>query len=128
MSEELNARIAELLHYPRCWDTAAYPTVFDAMIETAGAAGCSVCMQARIAELERVQAALVAALETIKTNAGHAEFVWRRASIELDAMKPAPKDDGPEFSDGCSKEGFPGGCERMGCCEHKLPAGQKGGE
>lgn len=33
----------------------------------------------QIAELERVQAALVAALETIKTNAGHAEFVWRQS-------------------------------------------------
>lgn len=29
--------------------------------------------------------------------------------------------DGPEFSDGCEKEGFPGGCARMGCCK-QLPA------
>ena len=27
-------------------------------------------------------------------------------------------DDGPEYGDGCSKEGFEGGCERMGCCEY----------
>jgi hypothetical protein len=38
-----NDRIAELLHYPQCWDTAAYPTLADAMIEVAGAAGCSEC-------------------------------------------------------------------------------------
>lgn len=29
--------------------------------------------------------------------------------------------DAPEFSDGCEKEGFPGGCARMGCCK-QLPA------
>ena len=34
----------------------------------------------------------------------------------------APADlDAPEFSDGCEKEGFPGGCARMGCCK-QLPA------
>jgi hypothetical protein len=31
-------RIAELLRYPKDWDTAAYPTIFDAMIEVAGTA------------------------------------------------------------------------------------------
>lgn len=66
MSEELNARIAELLHYPRCWDTAAYPTVFDAMIETAGAAGCSACMERERVELERQQTVLVEALSKIE--------------------------------------------------------------
>ena len=45
MSEGMKARIAELLHYPLCWDTAAYPTAFDAMIEAAGAAGCSTCAE-----------------------------------------------------------------------------------
>ena len=36
---------------------------------------------------------------------------------------PAPPADldAPEFSDGCEKEGFPGGCARMGCCK-QLPA------
>lgn len=39
------------------------------------------------------------------------------------AQQPAPPADldAPEFSDGCEKEGFPGGCERMGCCK-QLPA------
>jgi hypothetical protein len=29
--------------------------------------------------------------------------------------RPQPESDGPEFFDGCDKEGFVGGCERMGC-------------
>ncbi len=39
------------------------------------------------------------------------------------AQQPAPPADldAPEFSDGCEKEGFPGGCARMGCCK-QLPA------
>jgi len=34
-----------------------------------------------------------------------------------------PDDQGPEFSDGCDHEGFPGGCQRFGhtveTCPHK---------
>lgn len=37
---------------------------------------------------------------------------------------PAPVEsyDGPDFSDGCELEGFPGGCARMGCHKPKPPA------
>jgi len=35
--------IARAIHYPRCWDTAAYPTIDDALLELAGCVGCSEC-------------------------------------------------------------------------------------
>lgn len=34
--------IASLLHYPECWDTAAYPTLLDAVAEIHE--GCSTCI------------------------------------------------------------------------------------
>jgi hypothetical protein len=34
---------AKFLHYPECWDTAAYPTLHDAIHEALAWAGCSVC-------------------------------------------------------------------------------------
>ena len=36
---------AKFLHYPECWDTAAYPTLHDAIHEALAWAGCSVCTQ-----------------------------------------------------------------------------------
>jgi len=36
-------RISDLIHYPHHWDTAAYPTLSEAMIEVAARSGCSVC-------------------------------------------------------------------------------------
>ena len=42
------------------------------------------------------------------------------AAAPTPAAPPADLD-APEFSDGCEKEGFPGGCARMGCCK-QLPA------
>lgn len=38
-------RIAKTLHYPDCWDTAAYPSIYDAISELAGCIGCSECNQ-----------------------------------------------------------------------------------
>lgn len=32
---EMIERIAELIHYPECWDDVAYPRVMDAMLEVA---------------------------------------------------------------------------------------------
>ena len=34
---------AKFLHYPECWDTAAYPTLHDAIHEALAWSGCSVC-------------------------------------------------------------------------------------
>lgn len=33
--------IAKSLHYPECWDTMAYPTIWDAIIEMAACSECS---------------------------------------------------------------------------------------
>lgn len=41
---------AKLLHYPDCWDTAAYPTLHDAVHEALAWSGCSVCKLAQQAE------------------------------------------------------------------------------
>jgi hypothetical protein len=42
----LNAeKCAEAIHYPRCWDTAAYPTLADAIWEALTWAGCSECQK-----------------------------------------------------------------------------------
>ncbi len=34
---------AQMLHYPQCWDTAAYPELRDAIHEALAWSGCSVC-------------------------------------------------------------------------------------
>jgi hypothetical protein len=34
---------AKFLHYPECWDTAAYSTLHDAIHEALAWSGCSVC-------------------------------------------------------------------------------------
>lgn len=39
-------QLADALHYPRCWDTATYPTLADALWETVAGVGCSVCGEA----------------------------------------------------------------------------------
>lgn len=39
--EKKDAELAAKIHYPQCWDTAAYPTLADAMYEIVGNAGCS---------------------------------------------------------------------------------------
>jgi hypothetical protein len=41
---------AKLLHYPDCWDTAAYPTLHDAVHEALAWSGCSVCKPEQQAE------------------------------------------------------------------------------
>ena len=33
MSEEHIAEISKAIHYPECWDTAAYPTLAEALLE-----------------------------------------------------------------------------------------------
>lgn len=38
--------MARAIHYPECWDTAAYPTLQDAMREVVNHAQCSVCAPA----------------------------------------------------------------------------------
>lgn len=38
-------KYARLIHYPECWDTAAYPTLADAIWESLAWSGCSTCNQ-----------------------------------------------------------------------------------
>ena len=36
-------KLAAQIHYPGCWDTAAYPTLEDAVYEIIDHKGCSEC-------------------------------------------------------------------------------------
>lgn len=40
---EAQQQIATLLHWPKCWDTAAYPTLEDAIVEALQSNACTVC-------------------------------------------------------------------------------------
>lgn len=42
MADDAN-HLAEAIHYPKCWDTIAYPRLSDAIIEIIGCAGCNEC-------------------------------------------------------------------------------------
>ena len=44
-------KVARLYHYPDCWDTMAYPTLFDAIWEMRGP--CTTC--GNVFELEEVE-------------------------------------------------------------------------
>jgi hypothetical protein len=46
-SDERRDMIADALHYPQCWDTAAYPTLNSAIWETVCWSGCGACKDAR---------------------------------------------------------------------------------
>lgn len=41
ISAEYADEISRKIHYPKCWDTACYPTLADAIIEIVTSAGCS---------------------------------------------------------------------------------------
>ena len=47
---DLPVNWAWLIHYPDCWDTAAYPTLRDAIHECLAWSGCSVCKPAQLAQ------------------------------------------------------------------------------
>lgn len=44
--DKLPVNWAAMIHYPECWDTAAYPELRDAIHETLAWSGCSVCKPA----------------------------------------------------------------------------------
>ena len=53
---EFPADWAQMIHYPECWDTAAYPELRDALHEALAWSGCSVCKPATAPdELERLR-------------------------------------------------------------------------
>lgn len=41
-------KAAEILHYPKCWDTAAYPTLDSAIHETLAWSECATCKEAQL--------------------------------------------------------------------------------
>jgi hypothetical protein len=47
---EFPADWAQMIHYPECWDTAAYPELRDAIHEALAWSGCSVCKPATAPE------------------------------------------------------------------------------
>lgn len=40
-SGEESERMAKMIHYPECWDTACYPTLAEAIYNIVVCAGCS---------------------------------------------------------------------------------------
>ena len=74
-AKEQMGRMAEKVHYPDCWDTAAYPTLADAVCEIAhcdpqqcqqnGATICEACMTGDDTAKQ------IAAWNTRHANAGH---------------------------------------------------------
>lgn len=48
--EESDQELAERIHYPQCWDTAAYSTLHDALLEVTASCGCSECKAAIAAQ------------------------------------------------------------------------------
>ena len=64
---------AQMLHYPQCWDTAAYPELRDAIHEALAWSGCSVCEPANApawhdaqqAEIESLRWTVKDALESL---------------------------------------------------------------
>jgi len=55
---EQSAKWSEFLHYPKCWDTAAYPTLKSAIHETLAWSGCSQCQPAAQPEQEPLMDAI----------------------------------------------------------------------
>jgi hypothetical protein len=49
-ASEFPANWAQMLHYPECWDTSAYPELRDAIHEVLAWPGCSVCKPATAPE------------------------------------------------------------------------------
>jgi len=70
---EFPADWAQMIHYPECWDTAAYPELRDAIHEALAWSGCSVCKpstapawhDAQQAEIESLRWTVKDALESL---------------------------------------------------------------
>lgn len=77
-------QLADALHYPRCWDTATYPTLADALWETVAGVGCSVCGEA-------AQAQAPASEEVELLGYASARLVSRMRSGELSGISVIDK-------------------------------------
>ena len=69
MLDDWAIEFATLIHYPEHWDTAAYPTLASAIIESLAWARCSACKNT--AELKaRIYKRVVASIMSAKTKVG----------------------------------------------------------
>ncbi len=74
---------AQMIHYPECWDTAAYPELRDAIHEALAWSGCSVCKPATAPErkpMTKGQREQVARRAEAAMN-GNVNLSWRDALI-----------------------------------------------
>jgi hypothetical protein len=61
---------ADIIHYPECWDTAAYPTLESAVTEVLSMAGCSACDEQDETEKNQIINAINAAIDALT------QFEW----------------------------------------------------
>ena len=83
---EFPADWAQMIHYPECWDTAAYPELRDAIHEALAWSGCSVCKPATAPdELEQHRKDAERYRWCVKNNlvlaGGTREFGWQIAPV-----------------------------------------------
>ena len=70
---EFPADWAQMIHYPECWDTAAYPELRDAIHEALAWSGCSVCKPSTAPDLS---AAYIGAREDLA--------IWKKRALEAE--------------------------------------------
>jgi hypothetical protein len=80
-------------------------------------------------EIEMSKKAMEQALEALEYHREQTRAI-PKSDAAIAALKEAitQQDNGPEFEDGCSLEGFVGGCERMGCHASTVEAIKQQGE
>ena len=81
---EFPADWAQMIHYPECWDTAAYPELRDALHEALAWSGCSVCKPATAPD-EQIRKDAERYRWCVKNNlvlaGGTREFGWQIAPV-----------------------------------------------
>jgi len=61
-AQEFPVNWASMIHYPDCWDTAAYPELRDAIHEVLAWGGCSVCKAQPVQEPDELTIAYMSGL------------------------------------------------------------------
>lgn len=80
---ETDKDIAADIHYPDCWDTAAYPRLIDAIRQLAHCAGCEECEAA-----QQNTASTEPSSVPIPKNADEAELMQRTGYFWLEQFAP----------------------------------------
>jgi hypothetical protein len=94
--DDVRERIARVLHYPACWDTAAYPTLESAAWEAIACAklGCSTCEAAPAVVLDDEQSRAIDAVcntLTPKQVVGLGDHIRALRSIQWQARAASPQ-------------------------------------